>query len=91
MKGCAGDVVPLSSADMPYPSPPPLFNYCFHAVLIAAGEKFLVGDGLRPEDTQDSPEILCVESGEFVEVTLSHPPAFRAVQEGGKYAALIQS
>ena len=61
MKGCAGDVVPLSSADLPYPSPPPLLNYCFHAVLIAAGEKFLVGDGFGPKDSQDPSEVLCVE------------------------------
>ena len=34
----------------------------------------LVGNGLRPEDTQDSSELVCVECGEFVKVTLSHLP-----------------
>ena len=45
-------------------------------VLVAAGKKMLVGDGLGPEYSQYSPKILGVEGGQFVEVTFRHPLAF---------------
>ena len=47
VKGCAGDVTWLSSHHMPNPSPSP--SHSAHAVLVAAGKKMLVGDGLGPE------------------------------------------
>ena len=49
VKGCAGDVAWLSSHHMPNPSPSPSHDDGAHAVLVAAGEKMLVGDGLGPE------------------------------------------
>ena len=49
VKGCAGDVAWLSSHHMSDPSPLPLHNDGAHAVLVAAGEKMSVGDGLGPE------------------------------------------
>ena len=47
-----------------------------HAVQVVAGEKMLVGDGLRLEYSQDSSEVLGVKGGQFVEPAFSHPPAF---------------
>ena len=44
----------LSSHHMSHPSPPPLHDDGAHAILVAAGEKILVGDGLRQEYSQDS-------------------------------------
>ena len=79
VEGCSGDVLLFPSADMSYQSPSPSHDDCVHAFLVATDQKFLVGDGLRPEDTQDSSEILRVECGQFVKVTLSHPPAFQAI------------
>ena len=37
------------------PSPSPLYDdgLHMHALLVTAGKKFLVGDGLRPENMQD--------------------------------------
>ena len=61
MKGCASDIVLLSPPDVPNPSPSPSHDDGLHAFLIAAGEKLLVGDGVRPKHLQDSPEVLCVE------------------------------
>ena len=58
------------------PSPSPSHDDGAHAVLVAAGEKMLVGDGLGPEYSQDSSKVLGVEGGQFVEVAFSHPPAF---------------
>ena len=49
VKGCAGDVAWLSSHHMPDPSPSPSHDDGTHAVLVAAGEKMLVGDGRGPE------------------------------------------
>ena len=43
MKGCASDVVLLSSHDVPNPSPSPSHNDGLHAVLIAAGDRVAVG------------------------------------------------
>ena len=43
------DVVRLSSHHVSDPSPSPLFNDGVHAVLVATGEKMLIGDGLGPE------------------------------------------
>ena len=76
MKGCAGDVAWLSSYHMSDPSPLPSRDNGAHAVLVAAGEKMLVGDGLGSEYSQDSSKVLGVEGGQFVEVTCSHPPVF---------------
>ena len=45
-----------------------------HAVLDAAGEKMLVGDGLGPEYSQDSSKVLSMESGQIVLVAFTHPP-----------------
>ena len=50
----------------------PLHKDGIHAVLVVAGEKMLVGDGLR----QDSPKVLSMEDGQLVEIAFSHPPAF---------------
>ena len=47
-----------------------------HAVLVAADEKVLVGDGLKSKYSQDSSGVLGVEGEQFVEVTFIHPPAF---------------
>ena len=74
--GCAGDVAWFSSHHMSDPSPSPSHDDGVHAVLVAAGEKMLLEDGLRPEYSQHSSKILGVESGQYVEVAFSHPPAF---------------
>ena len=58
------------------PSPSPLHDDGAHAVLVAAGEKKLVGDGLGPEYSQDPSKVLGVEGGQFVKVAFSHPPTF---------------
>ena len=76
VKGCAGDVAWLSSHHMPNPSPSPSADDGAHAVLVAAGAKMLVGDGLGPEYSWDSSKVLGVEGGKLVEVACSHPPAF---------------
>ena len=76
VKGCADDVAWLSSHHMSDPSPSPLHDDGAHAVLVAAGEKKLVGDGLGPEYSQDPSKVLGVEGGQFVKVSFSHPPAF---------------
>ena len=65
----------------------PLHKDGFHAALVVAGEKMLVGDGLR----QDSPKVLSMEDGQLVEIAFSHPPAFWAAQKDGKYVAWGQS
>ena len=57
-------------------SPSPSHDDGAHAVLVAAGEKMLVGDGLGPGYSQDSSKVLGVEGGQFVKVAFSHPPAF---------------
>ena len=49
VNGCAGDVSWLSPHHMSDPSPSPLHDNGTHAVLVAAGEKMLVRDGLGPE------------------------------------------
>ena len=71
-----GDVAWLSSHLMSDPSPLLSHDDGTHAVQVVAGEKMLVGDGLRPEYLHNSSKALCVEGRQFVEVTLSHPPAF---------------
>jgi len=38
---------------MSNPSPSPSYDDGLHALLVTAGEKFLVGDGLGPENMQD--------------------------------------
>ena len=43
VKGCASDVVLLSSHDVPNPSPSPSHDDSLHAVLIAAGDRVAVG------------------------------------------------
>ena len=58
VKGCAGDVAWFSSHHMSDPSPSPSHDDGAHAVLVAAGEKMLVGDGLGPEYSQDSSKVL---------------------------------
>ena len=45
----AGDVARLSSHNMSDPSPARSHHVGAHTVLVAAGEKMLVGDGLRPD------------------------------------------
>ena len=72
VKGCAGDVAWMSSHHMSDPSPSPSHEDGAHAVLVAAGEKMLVGDCLGPEYSK----VLSVEGGQFVQVTFSHLPAF---------------
>ncbi|PFX19361.1 hypothetical protein AWC38_SpisGene16220 [Stylophora pistillata] len=78
VEGRAGDVVLLPPHNMSNPSPSPLHDDGPHAVLVASCEKFLVGDGLRPEDAEDSSEVLGVEvDGQVGEqrqhtTTLSH-------------------
>ena len=76
VKGCAGDVAWLSSHHMSDPSSLPSHDDGVHAVLVAVGEKMLVGDGLGPEYLQDSSKALGVEGGQLVEVAFSHTPAF---------------
>ena len=76
MERCAGDVILLPPHDMPNPSPSPLHDDSPHAVLIAASKKLLIGDGIWPKDAQYSSEVLCVEGGQFLVITLSHPPTF---------------
>ena len=49
MKGCAGDVAWLSPHHMSDPSLSPSHGDGTHAILVAAGEKMLVGDDLGPE------------------------------------------
>ena len=81
VKGCADDVAWLSSHHMSDPSPSPSHDDGAHAVLVAAGEKMLVGNSLGPEFSKDhSCKVLGVEGGQFVEVTFSHPSVFGAVQ-----------
>ena len=58
------------------PSPSPSRDDGAHALLVAAGEKMLVGDGLGPENSNDSSNVLRVEGEQFVEAAFSHPPAF---------------
>ena len=74
MKGCAGNVASILITSNPSPSPST--DDGAHAVLVAAGEKMLVGDGLGPGYSQDSSKVLGVEGGQFVKVAFSHPPAF---------------
>ena len=49
VKGCAGDVAWLSPHHMSDPSLSPSHGDGTHAILVAAGEKLLVGDGLGLE------------------------------------------
>ena len=49
VKDRAGDVAWLSSHHISDPSPVPSHDDGAHAVLVAAGEKMLLGDDLRPE------------------------------------------
>ena len=79
-EGSACDAALLSAGDMSDPSPSPSHDDGLHALLVAAGEKLLVGDSLRLENTQDPSEVLCMEGGQLVQVTLRHLPEFRAVQ-----------
>lgn len=58
------------------PSLSPSHDNGAHAVLVTAGEKILVGDGLEPEHSRDSSRVLGVEGGQFVDVAFSHPSAF---------------
>ena len=74
MKGCAGDVASILITSNPSPSPSP--DDGAHAVLVAAGEKSLVGDGLEPQYSEDFSKVLGVEGGQFVEVAVSHPSEF---------------
>ena len=76
VKGCAGDVAWLSSRHKSNPSPSPSHDDSAHAVLVAAGEKIFVGDGLGPEYSQESCKVLGVGGGQFVEEAFSHLPAF---------------
>ena len=71
MKGCAGDAAWLSSHHMSNPSPSPSHDDDPHAVLVSAGEKMLVADGLRPEYSQDSFKVLGVEAGQFFKLAFS--------------------
>ena len=66
--------------DMSNPSPSPSHHDGLLALLVTVGKKLLVGDGLRPENKQDPFEVLCMEGGQLVHVTLCHPQAFRALQ-----------
>ena len=58
------------------PSPLPSHHDGAHAILVAVGERMLVGDGLGQEYWQYSFKVLGVEGGQFVKVAFSHPPAF---------------
>ena len=58
------------------PSPSPSDDDGAHAVLDAAGEKMLVGNGLWPEYSQDSPNVLGMVNRQFFQVAVTHPPAF---------------
>ena len=80
MQSCANDAALLSAGDMCDPSPLPSHDDGLHALLVIAGQKLFVGDGLRPENTQDPSEVLFVEGEQLVQVTIRHPPAFEAVQ-----------
>ena len=53
-----GDDAWLSSQHMSKISPSPLHGVGAYAVLVAAGKKMLVGDGLGPEYLQDSSKVL---------------------------------
>ena len=70
-KGSACDAALLSAGDMSDPSPSPSHDDGLHALLVAAGQKLLVGDSLRLENTQDPSEVLCMEGGQLVQVTPS--------------------
>ena len=56
-----GDDAWLSSQHMSKISPSPLHDVGAYAVLVAAGKKMLVGDGLGPEYLQDSSKVLGME------------------------------
>ena len=71
---CGRCCLTLFSSHAQSPSPP--HDDGAHAVLVATGEKMLVGDGLGPEYSWDSSKVLGVEGGQLVEVACSHPPAF---------------
>ena len=66
VKGCPGDVAWLSSHHMSDPSPSPSYDNGAHAVLVDAGEKMFVGDGLRQGYPRDSSKVPGVEGGQFV-------------------------
>ena len=51
-----------------------------HAIMVAAGEKMLVGDDLWAEYSQDSSNVLGMESGQFAWVSFNHPQLVWAVQ-----------
>ena len=70
------DAAWFSSHHMSDPSPSSSHDDGAHAVLVAAGKKMLVGNGLGPEYSQDSSKVLGVEGGQLVEVAFSRPPAF---------------
>lgn len=61
MKGCAGHVAWPSSHDMSDPSQSPSHDDGAHVVLVTAGEKMLVRDGLGSEYLQDLSKVLDME------------------------------
>ena len=82
MKG-SGEVVRLSAHDISDPSPSPLHDDGTHdAVLVAVGENVLVRDGLRPEYSQDSSEVLGVKGGQSrsLSVILQHSELYISVE-----------
>ena len=46
-------------------------------------------DGVRPKDSQDSPEVLCVEDLQPGDFALCPLPAFRAISWRGHHTALV--
>lgn len=67
VQGCAGNVARLSSHHMSDPSPSPSYDNGTHAVLLAAGEKMFVGDGLGQNVSRILLRFLGVEGGQFVQ------------------------
>ena len=50
----------------------PSYDDSTHAVLVAVGEKMLVGNGLGPEYLQDFSKVFVVKGGQFVEIAFSY-------------------
>ena len=67
-KSCEGDAVLLSSIRVSNPPHRLRMMMCLHVVLVAVGEKMLIGVGLGPEHALDSSEVLGVEGGQFISV-----------------------
>ena len=59
-----------------------------YTALVSSGEKFMIGDGLRPKYEQHPFEVHGVETGQHDEITFCHPPSLCTVHEGENYIYL---